>query len=110
MNYNFPIAFFDTPLLNMTATPIPGSASLPLQVIANIGFKSGIYIDYQDTSGDPIGVYLGPVGQEVLLCIIGNGQNGCSMGVFPALCRVSVRSLSTTPITNGTLTGTIMSY
>jgi hypothetical protein len=111
MNYNFPIAFFDPPeVVNTTVTPIPGSGSLPLQVIADTGFRSGVAIDFIDTTGDFIGVYLGAAGHEELLCIIGNGQSGRSWGVFPAHSRVSLRSLTATPITNGTVVGTIMSY
>jgi hypothetical protein len=74
MNYNFPIAFFDAPaIVNCGVTPIPGSGSSPLQVIADSGFRSGVAIDYIDTTGDFIGVYLGASGLETLLCIIGNG-------------------------------------
>lgn len=111
MNYNFPIAFFDAPeIINMSVTPIPGSGSLPLQVIADSGFRSAVAIDFIDTSGDFIGVYLGVSGQETLLCIIGNGQSGRSWGVFAAHSRVSLRSMTATPITNGSLVGTLMSY
>lgn len=111
MNYNFPIAFFDPPLLLDTSiTPIPGRASLPLQVIADSGFKSAVAIDYMDTTGDFIGVYLGLSGHETLLCIVGGGLNSRAWGVFAAHSRVSLRSLSVTPVTNGTLTGSLMSY
>lgn len=111
MNYNFPIAFFDAPeIINASVTPIPGAGSLPLQVISNSGLRSALAIDYIDTTGDFIGVYLGQSGQESLLCIIGNGQNGRAWGVFPANSRVSLRSMTATAITNGTLVGTLMSY
>lgn len=111
MNYNFPIAFFDAPrVLRCTVTPIPGSASLPLQVIADSGFRSAVGIDYIDTTGDFIGVYLGAPAAEVLLCIIGNGLSSRGWGVFPAHSRVSLRSMTASAITNGTLVGTLMSY
>lgn len=111
MSYNFPIAFFDSPeIINMSVTPIPGAGSSPLQVIADSGFKSAVAIDFIDTSGDFIGVYIGSIGQETLLCIIGNGQNGRSWGVFAAHSRVSLRSMTASSITNGTLVGTLMSY
>lgn len=83
---------------------------MPLQVIADSGFKSAIAIDYIDTTGDFIGVYLGQSGQETLLCVIGNGQNGRAWGVFAAHSRVSLRSMTASAITNGTLVGTLMSY
>jgi len=111
VNYNFPIAFFDPPqILNASVTHIPASSSLPLQVIADSGFKSAVAIDYIDTTGDFIGVYLGPSGQEQLLCIIGGGLVSRAWGVFPAHSRVSLRSMTATAITNGTLTGSLMSY
>lgn len=111
MNYNFPIAFFDAPqIVNMSVTPIPGAASPPLQVISDTGTRSGVAIDYIDTSGDFIGVYLGQAGFETLLLIIGNGQNDRAWGVFPAHARVSLRSMTSSSITNGTLVGTVMSY
>jgi len=111
MNYNFPIAFFDSPeILDAAVTHIPGSGSLPLQVIADSGFRSAVAIDYIDTTGDFIGVYLGASGQETLLCIIGNGLTYRAWGVFAAHSRVSLRSMTTSPITNGTLVGTLMSY
>lgn len=111
MNYNFPIAFFDSPgILNTSTTSIPGSGALPLQVIADSGFKSALAMDFIDTTGEFIGVYLGAPGQEKLLCIVGGGQNGRSWGVFAAHSRVSLRSMTSSPITNGTIVGTLMSY
>lgn len=111
MNYNFPIAFFDAPrVITMEVTPIPGAGDPPLQVIADSGPKSAVAIDYIDTSGDFIGVYVGPIGQERLLCIIGNGLTTRAWGVFKAHERVSLRSMTASPITGGTLVGTLMSY
>lgn len=111
MNYNFPIAFFDAPhILNAAVTPIPGSGSLPLQVIADSGFKSGVAIDYIDTTGEFIGVYTGIIGSETLRCIIGSGQNNRAWSVFAAHSRVSLRSMTVSSITAGTLVGTLMSY
>ncbi len=111
MNYNFPVAFFDPPqIINTSVTPIPGSGSLPLQVIADSGKASAVAIDYIDTTSEFIGVYLGPAGQEKLLCVIGNGLSGRSWGVFAAHSRVSLRSMTARAITNGTIYGVLMSY
>lgn len=111
MNYNFPIAFFDAPeIVNTSVTPIPGSGSSPLQVIANSGTRSAVAIDYIDTTGDFIGVYIGSSGHEQLLCIIGNGLTNRAWGVFPSNARVSLRSMTASAITSGTLAGTLMSY
>lgn len=111
MNYNFPVAFFDAPqIVNTSVTPIPGSGSSPLQVIADTGVRSGVAIDYMDTTGDFIGVYLGSIGNERLLCIIGNGLTTRAWGVFAAHSRVSLRSMTASAITSGSLVGTVMSY
>lgn len=111
MNYNFPVAFFDAPeIVNCAVTPIPGAASPPLQVVADSGTRSAVAIDYIDTTGDFIGVYLGKSGSETLLCIIGNGQTSRAWGVYAAHSRVSLRSMTSSSITNGTLAGTLMSY
>lgn len=105
MNILFPIAFLDPPqLFNATVTNIPGSGSLPLQVVANIGLKAPYAIQYTDTTGDAIGVYTGIVGQEVLRTIIGNGTSNTVPVVIGHDSRVSLRSMSASPITNGYLT------
>lgn len=105
----FPIAFMDAPrVLNASVTPIPGSGSAPLQVVANIGFKAAYAIDYIDSTGDYIGVYIGPVGSEVLLTIIGGGAITRAYVVIAAQSRVSLRSVTSTAITNGHLSCVFM--
>lgn len=102
MNQLYPIAYLDPPeLFNSSVTNIPGSGSLPLQVVANIGLKAPYAIQYQDTTGNWIGVYTGAVGSEVLKTIIGGGVTDVCSVVIPANSRVSLRSISTSPITNG---------
>ncbi len=104
-NTLFPIYFIDPPrILDTLVTSIPGSASLPLQVVANSGLKAAYAIDYIDTTGDYIGVYTGAVGQEVLRCIVGGGLVSSSAVVIAANSRVSLRSMTATPITQGKLT------
>lgn len=105
----FPIAFLDPPLLLQAfVTHIPGSGSAPLQVVANLGFKAAYAIDYIDTTGDYIGVYQGAVGQEVLKCIVGGGLVSRAWVVLTANSRISLRSISSTAITNGNLSMTFM--
>lgn len=88
----------------MSVTPIPGSGSLPLQVVADSGFKAAYGVSFVDSSGDYIGVYTGSVGSEVLRCIIGGGQVSKEAVVIAAQSRVSVRSMTISPITNGRIT------
>lgn len=109
MNNLFPIAFMDAPIvLRASVTPIPGSGGIPLQVSANIGMKAAHAIDYIDTTGDFIGVYTGPIGQEVLRCIIGGGQVTRAYVVIAAGNRVSLRSVTATAVTNGELSCVFM--
>lgn len=88
-------------MLNASVTPIPGSGSSPLQVVADSGFKAAHAIDYQDTSGDYIGVYTGTIGSERLVSIIGGGTTTRAYVVIAAHSRVSFRSLTASSITNG---------
>lgn len=106
----FPIAFMDAPqVLNASVTSIPGSGSRPLQVIANIGFKAAYAIDYIDTTGDYIGVYKGQPTAEKLATIIGGGAVGVRAHiVIAANERVSLRSMTSAPITNGYLNMILM--
>lgn len=111
MNIFLPLAFFDPPqVLNASVTNIPGSASLPLQVIADLGPKASYAIEYIDTTGDFIGVYTGDPGQEELFSIIGGGVTSTIYGVITCHSRVSLRSMSTSPITNGSIMCTFTGY
>lgn len=91
-------------------TPIPGSGSSPLQVVADTGARSCGSIAYMDTSGDMIGVYIGPSGLETLLCIIGNGLAHTVNTAITPHSRISLRSMTASPITNGLLTMSFMSH
>ena len=105
----YPIAFMDAPqILVANVTNIPGSGSAPLQIIANLGLKAAYALDYIDTTGDFIGVYIGAPGFETLLCIIGNGETDRAWAVAHANSRISLRSMTSTPITNGSLSITFM--
>lgn len=111
MDNLFPICFLDAPqVLNASVTPIPGSGSSPLQVIADSGVRAAHAIDYLDSTGDYIGVYTGLAGHEVLRCIVGGGTTSRAYVVIAANSRVSLRSLTSTAITNGNLTMTFMGF
>lgn len=111
MNPLYPIAFFDAPqVLQANVTNIPGAASSPLQVIADLGFNAAYAIDYIDSTGDYIGIYQGSAGHEVLKAIIGGGTTDRCWVVLTAHCRVSIRSMTASAITNGQLVVTFMGY
>lgn len=105
----FPIYYIDPPqILNTFVTNIPGSGSLPLQVVLNSGSRAAYGIDYIDTTGDYIGVYVGVSGSEVLMCIVGGGLSRDVAVVIPAKSRVSLRSITSVAITTGYLTLTFL--
>jgi hypothetical protein len=105
----FPVYFIDSPeILYTNITPIPGDASLPIQVVASSGFKAAYGIHWLDTTGDYIGVYTGAVGSEVLRVIIGGGVVSFAPVVIAAHSRVSLRSMTATPVTNGQITITFL--
>lgn len=105
MNAVFPIAFLDAPqVLATNVTNIPGGGSSPLQVVADLGFKAAYGIQFQDSTGDSIGVYSGDSGHEILKTIIGNGLSLIIPIVFAAHSRISLRSMTASAITNGYLT------
>lgn len=104
MSYVIPIAYPDPPyIIDTTVTPIPALSASPLQVIADTGVQTGVGVTFNDQTGDFIGVYLGIAGSEKLIAIIGNGISGIGWGVIPANSRISIRSMTSTPITYGLL-------
>ena len=110
-NNLFPICFIDPPkILNATVTNIPGAGDAPLEVIADSGIKSAQAIDYIDSTGNFIGVYTGGLGQETLRCIIGGGIVTRAAVVIAVHSRVSLRSMTADPITNGKLTMVLMGF
>lgn len=90
-------------MLNASVTSIPGSGSATLQVCKDIGIRAAYAISYIDSTGDYIGIYVGPSGSETLLCVVGGGTSTTVPGVIAARSRVSVRSMTASAITNGNL-------
>lgn len=105
----YPIYFVDPPfIIDMNVTSIPGSGSAPIQVVADSGSRAAYAVNYIDTSGDYVGLFTGAVGVEVLKTIIGGGLVSSTSIVIPSNSRVSLRSMTASPITNGKLTITFL--
>lgn len=105
----FPIYFMDAPeILSAASTNIPGAGSAPLQVVANSTFKAAYGVSWLDTTGEFIGLYTGGIGLEVLRCIVGGGTTAAAPVVISALSRISLRSMTSSAITNGQLTLTFL--
>lgn len=110
MSYCIPIAYPDPPyIIDTRVTPIPGNASPHLQIIADTGVQTGVGVVFNDRTGDFIGVYVGPVGLERLICVIGNGVSGQGWGPITAHSRISLRSMTVDEITNGLLNVVVVS-
>jgi len=110
MSYVVPIAYPDPPyIIDTSVTPIPANSSPPMQIIADTGFQTGVGVTFNDTTGDFIGVYKGPPGAEVLLCVVGNGTSGLNWGTIPANSRISLRSMTSKSITEGLLNVVVVS-
>ena len=99
----FPIYMIDAPeILTANVTPIPAASGSPIQVVADSGSKAAYGIQWTDTTGDYIGLYTGSVGNEVLRTIIGGGATTAfAPVVIGAHSRVSLRSMTSSAITNG---------
>lgn len=109
MAFVIPIAFFDLPqVIDCTVTPIPAMPDDPMQVIADTGVNTGVGVQYLDSTGAFIGVYMGPPGLEKLLCVVGNGTEGQNWARIPANSRISILSM-TVPITVGLFHAAIVS-
>lgn len=110
MAFVIPIAFFDLPqVIDCTVTPIPPISDEPLQVVADTGLQTGVGIQYVDSTGDFIGIYIGSPGFEKLLCVVGNGGSGQNWSRIPANSRISLRSMNNVPVTNGLFHGAVVS-
>lgn len=110
MSYVIPIAYPDPPyIIDTSVTPIPGNSSLPLQIIEDTGFNTGVGVTFNDSTDGFIGVYMGDPGFETLLCIIGNGLSGQAWATIPAWSRISLRSMMSPEINNGLLNVVVVS-
>jgi hypothetical protein len=104
-----PFCFFDAPeVLDASVTTIPASSASPLQVIASSPSAPGAGIQYSDSTGEFIGVYLGAPGSERLLCILGGGVTSVAWGRIPGGSRVSLRSMTNNAITSGKLAAVLV--
>jgi hypothetical protein len=96
--------FIDAPqVLDATVTPIPANTSSPLQIVANLsteiqGFEVGDGIQQGF-----IGVYVGDVGQEVLVDIIGGPSHPERHIAIAKGSRISLRSMNAQSMTTGLL-------
>jgi hypothetical protein len=92
----------DSPsILDAAVTAIPGSGSSPLQVVASLA-KTSYALLVHESLGELVGVYKGPVGQEVLECVIGLGPDEVAVSLHKG-ARISLRSMKVAAIATGDL-------
>jgi hypothetical protein len=95
--------FFDPPeVLDCAVTAIPGSGSSPTQVIAALPFDTARML-ICDGIGEFVGIYVGAPGLEALVAIACGGRNYEVEAFLQRGSRISLRSMSTSPITSGNL-------
>lgn len=100
--YYFLVSLFDPPvILDTTVTPIPGSGSAPLQVVASMP-SDAAKVTFIDSTGEFIGLYTGPIGNEKLKCILGGGTRDKIINIEKG-DRISLRNMQTSSIIEGEL-------
>lgn len=88
-----------TPLLDVSSSNIPASASAPLQVVASSAAVIRKIVSVEDI-GEFIGVYTGAPASEVLLCVLPLGGGEMEVNI-PAATRISLRNMKNSAITSG---------
>ena len=89
----------DIEILDTSSTAIPGSASLPLQVVASTAADTQKVISVEDI-GEYIGLYTGAASSEVLKCILPLGGGEVQVDI-PSGTRISLRAIETSAISTG---------
>lgn len=108
MSYTSAVHFDPPEVLDASVTPIPASSSPPMQIKASSGPSNIRKFQNADTTGRFIGIYAGPVGKEWLACIVGNGNGSIVFCEIPSETRISVRSMDSSAINTGFLTGSFI--
>jgi len=94
-----PVDQLDTPLVDISSTNIPASASSPTQFVASTAAAVRKIIVVDDI-GEFIGLYTGAAAAEVLHCILPLGGGEMEVSI-PASTRISLRNMKNTALTLG---------
>ena len=86
-----------TPLLDVSSTNIPASASLPVEIVASTAAQVYAVQSIEDI-GEFIGLYTGAASSEVLAAILPLGGGDVRVNI-PAGTRISLRHMKNTAIT-----------
>ncbi len=85
-----------TPLLDVSVTNIPASASAPVQVVASLAAQVYKVISVEDI-GEFIGLYTGAASSEVLAAVLPLGGGEVEVSI-PAGTRISLRNMKNAAI------------
>lgn len=89
----------DTPLVDLSATLIPKSSSLPLELVSSLASAITGVIAVEDI-GEFFGLYTGAAASEVLACILPLGGGEVPI-VAPIGTRISIRHMKDTDVVSG---------
>jgi hypothetical protein len=96
------VDLIDSDILNPSVTNIPGSASLPLQIVASTA-QDIKKIKVIEDVGEFIGLYEGVATAETLICILPPGFTGGDLEVFiPSGTRLSIKNMKSAVINTDT--------
>lgn len=110
MRLSYVVFFMDAPIsLSCAVTPIPGSGSPPLQVVARAAGDGYWMIVRDGIQTEYIEVLTGPAGFEERIAVIGGPGPSEIPARVMAYQRVSVRSLGASAIVAGSLCISFMS-
>ena len=88
-----------TPLLDVSSTNIPASASAPVQIVSSLAANVVKVVSVEDV-GEFIGLYVGGVGVETLAAVLPLGGGEINV-IIPSGTRVSLRHMKNSAITSG---------
>lgn len=96
------VDFMDTPLLEASSTNIPASAGTPVTVVSSLASDVKA-IQFQDTTGEYIGIYSDPSGSPVLEAIINPGSDTVIRLELASGTEIGLRNMKNSAITVGDL-------
>lgn len=95
------VCWFDSPkVLDCSVTPIPASSASTLEVVASLD-RDTTEIHAIFSISNFVGLYVGPSGHEVLVCIIGGNSPFNICTVIQAGSRISLRNMTNQTISLG---------
>jgi hypothetical protein len=93
------VDFCDTPIIDLSSTPIPASSSNSLEIVSALASDVKKIVTVEDI-GEFIGLYTGPVATPTLQCVLPLGGGSVELQL-PVGAKVSIRHMQNTAINSG---------